>query len=153
MNQQKSIRMTPEEAHAFVESHNKCALVSLGADGYPHIVAMNYVTDNGDILMTSYGRAQKVLNFKRNPRAAIMIDTGRKYKDIKGVMLRGQVEVVEGPDAVAQVISMVTGGQQAAGNAGVPTEQVKRRAAKRAVIRFHPERVSSWDHSKIIGDY
>jgi nitroimidazol reductase NimA-like FMN-containing flavoprotein (pyridoxamine 5'-phosphate oxidase superfamily) len=50
----KAIRMTPDEAAGMLESGHGLSLATNGRDSYPHLVAMSYAVDNGDIVMTSY---------------------------------------------------------------------------------------------------
>lgn len=145
MNQRDSIKMTPEQALAYLASRHSCALATNGHDGYPHAVAMWYTVKNGAIMMTSYARAQKIVNLRRDPRATVLVESGATYKELSGVMVRGRVDLIDGPAALAEVLSLT--GADPANPAAV------RRAQKRVVMRFHPERWASWDHSKIVGDY
>jgi PPOX class probable F420-dependent enzyme len=146
--------MTPEEAMAMLEKAHGLSLATIGPDGYPHLVAMSYGLDNGDIVMTSYGKAQKVVNLRRNPRAAIMVESGIAYDKLKGVMVRGRAEIIEGADAVIAAMRVVvahTSGaaaSQAAASIEI-SDGYRRQAAKRVVIRIHPETWASWDHSKL----
>ncbi len=145
MNQRNSIKLTPEQALAYVASRHSCALATNGKDGYPHVVAMWYTVRDGAIMMTSYGRAQKIVNLRRDPRATVLVESGAKYKELKGVMMRGQVELSEGPAALPEILRLT--GADPANPAAV------RRVQKRVLMRFTPERWASWDHSKIVGDY
>ena len=65
----KTIRMTQAEASERREKSDSCSLATIDRDGYPHIVAMGYAVDQGDIVMTSFAKAQKVVNLRRNPRS------------------------------------------------------------------------------------
>jgi PPOX class probable F420-dependent enzyme len=145
MNQRNSIKMTPEQARAYLASRHNCAFATNGHDGYPHVVAMWYTLKDGMILMTSYARAQKIVNLRRDPRATVLVESGTTYKELSGVMIRGHVELVEGPAALAEVLSLT--------GADPNNPAVVRRVQKRVLMRFHPERWASWDHSKIVGDY
>jgi len=147
--------MAPEEAAAMLETAHGLSLATIGRDGYPHLVAMSYGLDNGDIVMTSYGKAQKAVNLRRNPRAAIMVESGKAYNTLKGVMVRGRAEIIGDTDAVIAAMRLI--GARAARAAGSPqapvsieiSEGYRRQAAKRVVIRIHPEKWASWDHSKL----
>jgi len=154
----KVIRMTPAEANAMLQSTPNCSLATLDRDGYPHLVSMSFALDaDGNIVMTSFGKAQKVINLQRNPKVAIMVEHGTAYDKIKGVMIRGRAEVVEGPEAVLAAMKLVVGkmarlsGKAIASNDVVITEAYRRQAEKRIVIRIHPEKWASWDHSKLAG--
>jgi len=150
--------MTHAEASNWLERGENCSLATIDRDGYPHIVAMAYAVDRGDIVMTSFAKAQKILNLRRNPRAAIMVESGKAYHSLKGVMVRGRAEIIENTDAVLNVLSLVTRrmaqatssrAQRGADVNDQITQQARGLAAKRVVIRLRPEKWASWDHSKL----
>jgi PPOX class probable F420-dependent enzyme len=145
MNQRNSIKMTPEQALAYLASRHNCAFATNGHDGYPHVVAMWYTLNDGVILMTSYARAQKIVNLRRDPRATVLVESGATYKELSGVMVRGRIELTEGPAALAEVLNLTGADPQ--------NPAAVRRVQKRVLMRFLPERWASWDHSKIVGDY
>jgi PPOX class probable F420-dependent enzyme len=154
----KLIRMTPGEASAMLEGTPNLSLATLDRDGYPHLVAMSFALDaHGNIVMTSFGKAQKVVNIRRNPRVAVMVEHGLAYDKIKGVMIRGRAEIVEGTNAVLEAMRLVVGkmvrpaGKPVEPGSVVITEAYRRQAEKRVVIRIHPEKWASWDHSKLSG--
>jgi hypothetical protein len=83
------ISLTPDEQTQFLCDNRKCALATVDQHGFPHVVAMNFRERDGAYYMTSYGKAQKVLNIRRNPKVGIMVETGGAYAELKGVMVRG----------------------------------------------------------------
>jgi PPOX class probable F420-dependent enzyme len=155
----KAIRMTQAEAWDWLEKGENCSLATIDGDGYPHVVAMAYGVDNGDVVMTSFAKAQKVKNLQRNPHAAVMVESGKAYHTLKGVMARGPAEILENTDQVLQVLSLITrrmaranGGRERASSEPVNdpiAQQARGLATKRVVIRIHPEKWASWDHSKL----
>lgn len=154
----KLIRMTPAETNAMLQGTPNCSLATLDRDGYPHLVAMSFALDaHGRIVMTSFGKAQKVVNLKRNPRVAVMVEHGLAYDRIKGVMIRGRAEIVEDTEAVLETMRQVVAkaarisGKAVEPDSVVITDAYRRQAAKRVVIRIHPEKTASWDHSKLSG--
>jgi len=158
-NTRQAIRMTEREAWAWLEKGGNCSLATIDRDGYPHIVAMAYAIEDGDIVMTSFAKAQKVVNLYRNPRAAVMVESGRNYHTLKGVMVRGRAEIIANTEKVLHVLDLIgrrlttgDGKQSHRDQAGVGdpiSEQARRLASKRVVIRLHPEKWASWDHSKL----
>src|SRR5262252_6987893 len=100
MNRRRQIRLSPEEQAAFLREHRKAALATLDQDGFPHVVAMNFLAKDGAFYMTSYGKAQKVVNIRRNPKVALMVEAGNAYSELRGVMVRGRCEIIEGADAI-----------------------------------------------------
>ena len=98
------IRLTPDEQTAFLRENRKAALATLDQHGFPHVVAMNFIVRDGAYYMTSYGKAQKVMNIRRNPKVGVMVETGGAYAELKGVMVRGDCELIEEPERVAEVL-------------------------------------------------
>jgi len=148
--------MTPAEATAMLEATPNLSLATIDRDGYPHQVAMSFALDaHGDIVMTSFGKAQKVLNLQRNPRVGVMIEHGVAYDKIKGVMIRGRAEIVEDANAVLNTLRLVVAkmarvsGKPVDPASVVISDTYRRQAEKRVVIRIHPEKWASWDHSKL----
>src|SRR5229473_5957318 len=100
MDRRRQIQLSADEQAAFLREHRKAALATIDKDGFPHIVAMNFYVEDGVFYMTSYGKAQKVVNILRNPRVALMVEAGDKYSELRGVMVRGYCEIIEGAEAV-----------------------------------------------------
>ncbi len=142
------IRLTPDEQAAFLREHRKCALATVNQHGFPHVVAMNFTVRDGAFYMTSYGKAQKVVNIRRNPKVGVMVEAGGAYAELKGVMVRGDCEIIEDPHTVGEVLSWLGVGRTAERPAGAA-----RSAPKRVVLKITPHNLTSWDHSKLGGRY
>ena len=95
MDRRKSIQLTPEESQRFMEEGRTATLATNGRDGYPHFVAMWYGIKDGDLVMTTYGKSQKAVNIRRDPRATMMWEAGTAYNKLRGLMIRGRAELVE----------------------------------------------------------
>ena len=142
------IRLAPEEQAEFLRQNRKCALATIDKDGFPHVVAMSYYEKGGAYYMTSYGKAQKVVNIRRNPKVGIMVETGGAYAELKGVMVRGDCDLIEEPERVAEVMGWLGEGRTSARPAGAP-----RSAPKRVVLKITPHKTFTWDHAKLGGRY
>ena len=142
------IGLDPHEQAEFLRTQSKAALATIDNAGYPHVVAMSYFVKDGAFYMTSYSKAQKVLNIRRNPKVGLMIESGGSYGELRGVLVRGTCEILEGVEAVEEAFA---GMAEARG-------QPRRREAvssapKRVVLKIVPEKVFSWDHTKLGGRY
>ena len=142
------IRLTADEEAAFLREHRKCALATLDQDGFPHLVAMNFAVRDGAYYMTSYGKAQKVLNIRRNPRVGLMVEAGSAYAELRGVMVRGHCEILESAEAVAEVFAWMAEDRREPRPAGA-----SRSAPKRVVLKVVPAKTVTWDHAKLGGRY
>ena len=142
------IRLTPDEQAQFLRQNRKCALATVDQHGFPHVVAMNFREKDGAYYMTSYGKAQKVLNVRRNPKVGIMVETGGAYAELKGVMVRGDCEIIEEPEAIAETLRLLGEGRTTERPAGA-----SRSAPKRVVLKITPRKTFTWDHAKLGGRY
>lgn len=149
----RQIRLTPEEHAAFLRDNPKCALATIDQDGFPHVVAMGFYVEDGIYYMTSYAKAQKVVNIRRNPKVGLMVETGKSYAELKGVMVRGACEVIDDVETVRAVMNHRRGSPES----GVRGESGRRgsldSAPKRVVLKVTPHKTTSWDHSKLGGRY
>src|SRR5437773_12270125 len=144
------IRLTPDEQAAFFREHKKAALATIDKDGFPHVVAMNYFARDGAFYMTSYGKAQKVVNVRRNPKVALMMETGDSYAELRGVMIRGHCEILEDERSVQAAFESRT---EAQANPSPVQPGAVASAPKRVVLKIVPEKIVSWDHRKLGGKY
>jgi nitroimidazol reductase NimA-like FMN-containing flavoprotein (pyridoxamine 5'-phosphate oxidase superfamily) len=109
---------------------------------------MNFIVRDGAYYMTSYGKAQKVMNIRRNPKVGVMVETGGAYAELKGVMVRGDCELIEDPERVAEVLSWLGEGRSTARPAGAVAARPS--ASPSRSSRAKP---LSWDHKKLGGRY
>ena len=142
------IRLDPDEQAAFLREQSKAALATIDTDGYPHVVAMSYCVKDGAFYMTSYGKAQKVLNIRRNPKVGLMIEAGASYGELRGVMVRGTCEIIEGAPAVEEAFA-----DMAAARGQPRRRESIASAPKRVVLKVVPHKLTSWDHRKLGGRY
>jgi len=150
MKRRDQIKLSPEAQTEFLRTARKAALATVDKDGFPHVVAMNFVARDGAILMTSYGKAQKVINIRRNPKVAVMVETGRTYADLRGVMIRGECEIIEDLATVEATMRAIV--QKDSGGVEIARGPL-RSAAKRVVLKVIAKKIASWDHSKLGGHY
>ncbi len=148
MSRRNHIRLTPEQQAEFLAQARTMSLCTIDKDGYPHVVAMAYMEKDGCIYMSSYGKAQKVVNIRRNPKVAVMIESGTAYDQLKGLMIRGRCEVIDEPEEVWSLMRQ-TREKQGEKVSAEEEAQLRTRTQKRVVLKIIPEKVASWDHSKL----
>jgi PPOX class probable F420-dependent enzyme len=144
----RQIHLTPDEQAEFLRANRKTALATLDKDGFPHLVAMTVGVSDGVYYMTSYAKAQKVMNIRRNPKVALMVEAGGSYAELKGVMVRGVCDIIEGEEAVRDAWAIISGLDKAPRR-----KETNDSAAKRVVLKVTPVRTVSWDHAKLGGRY
>jgi hypothetical protein len=114
---------------------------------------MWYVVDDaGNVLMTTFGKSQKVKNVERDPRCSLLVESERSYDKLKGLLIRGQAEIVRDAAVVFDTLLAVNRKYQQG-----PEELVRplfeKQSKKRVLMKIVPERASSWDHAKLGGAY
>jgi PPOX class probable F420-dependent enzyme len=149
MSRRDEIEFTTQELAEFLARPHKAALATIDKNGFPHVVAMGYRYKDGIIYMTSYRKAQKVLNARRNPKVGVMVEVGDRYSEYRGVMIRGICEVIDDPQVVRETMRGVG---ESATNAGVPSGAASS-VPKRVVLKITPQKIASWDHGKLGGRY
>jgi PPOX class probable F420-dependent enzyme len=153
MSRRHAIALTPAEQQEFLETAQTMTLASVDRHGYPHLVAMWFVLDpDGTVLMTTYAKSQKALNLRRDPRCTLLVERGLRYDQLQGVMIRGRAILEADVERTLDVLTRIHrkhGGEQPEGL----REILRAQARKRVTVRIAPERVSSWDHTKLGGAY
>ncbi|HLK10321.1 MAG TPA: TIGR03618 family F420-dependent PPOX class oxidoreductase [Candidatus Binatia bacterium] len=155
MNRRRQIALTPDEQREFLAAGRTIVLTSLDRRGYPHPVAMWYAVEpDGAVVMTTFAKSQKAVNLRRDPRCALLLEAGRTYDELKGLLIRGRAELDGDIEHVLDVLERVHARYGMPGEPGAALRAaLAAQARKRVVIRVRPERVSSWDHRKLGGAY
>ncbi|MCP4007763.1 MAG: pyridoxamine 5'-phosphate oxidase [bacterium] len=157
MSRRDQIRMTDDEIRKYLENQHTITVVSNGVGGFPHPVPMWFgLDDDLSIRMATYRTSQKILNIERDPRVSLLSESGNQYEELSGVVLYGHAELIHDIELAIDTLIDASGGlgmpDDAKTNPDVRKAMIGR-AEKRVVIRVKPERIVSWDHSKLGGTY
>jgi PPOX class probable F420-dependent enzyme len=143
MSRRDQIKMTDDEVWAYLEGVHTLQVASLNADGTPHLAAMFYAVVDGQVGFWTYGKSQKIVNLRRDPRLSVMVETGQAYAELRGATITGRARIVDDGD---QVIAF--------GEALYPRYFGELNdMAKAGVVYVEPDKIVSWDHSKLGGGY
>lgn len=154
MNKRSAIELSDEERQQYLSRAPTVILVSIGRDGYPHAVPMWFVVEgDGCIYMTTYARSQKVVNVRRNPKVALLVESGLRYEELKGVLIRGHAAVIEDSDLCVRLLLRMHARHSGEALPEEADDVMRAQARKRVVLKVSPERVTSWDHQKLGGAY
>ena len=151
MSRRDAIKMTPEEADAFLAEEKTVTCATNGLHGFPHLMPLWYVVRDGRIWAWTYAKSQKVRNLERDPRATLQVETGIEYAELRGVMLRCDVEIHRDVEVVTdfamELIDRYMGGGEEA------REGFRQQAPKRVALEFVERDRVTWDHRKLGGTY
>ena len=145
--------MAPEEVRAFLDEERTVVCATNGRDGLPHLMPLWYVRRGEDLWAWTFAKSQKVRNLERDPRASLQVEAGEEYQELRGVMLKCDVEVIRETDRVGdlglEIFTRYTGGELG----DEVRAMVARQAAKRVAMRFAERERATWDHRKLEGVY
>ena len=144
------IAMTDEEVADFLSGAHTLQVASINADGTPHLVAMYYAMADGRIAFWTYGKSQKVVNLRRDPRLTVMAEAGGSYGELRGVSITGTAEVADDPETVVGVGEALYPRYFGELN-DLAREGVRESGRKRVAVFVDPSRTVSWDHRKQSG--
>ncbi len=145
--------MSDEDIQAFLEAGRDLQVASINADGTPHLVTMWYAVRDGEVAFWTYAKSQKIVNLRRDPRLTVLVATGGTYEELRGVSISGHAELVEDRDEVVSYGEAVYERYWGPLDNDMVREGVRTMGAKRVVVVVKPEKVVSWDHSKLGGNY
>ena len=147
--------MTDDEVTAVLDQQRVLNVATLGPTGHPHVVAMWYVLLDGRPSFWTFGKSQKVLNLRRDPRITGLVESGDSYNELRGVELVGTGRIVEGFDDIVTIGRSVAAKYQGSEAAESPDVLafLEAQAHKRVGVVIDVERTVSWDHTKLAGAY
>ena len=144
--------MADEEVEEFLHGRHTMNVATLDPRGRIHLVAMWYGFLDGAPAFWTFGKSQKIVNLRRDPRLTALVESGEQYEELRGVELVGTGTVIDDRDQI-----MALGRSVFERYTGPYSEDLapvlKATGAKRLVVRIEVESVVSWDHSKLGGRY
>jgi PPOX class probable F420-dependent enzyme len=155
MSRRDQIKLSEEELLELLEGERIAVVSSNGPRGFPHSMPLWYVPRGGEIWIWTYAKSQKVRNLERDPRATVLVETGREYGELRGAMIEAEAEIHRDFETVIGFAEELTV-RYAAGIDSVQGDAkaaLEAQAPKRAAIHFKPRRVATWDHRKLGGTY
>jgi hypothetical protein len=167
MSRREQIRMSGQEAAAFLAHERVVTCATIGPRGWPHLMPLWYVPREAPggqpgprLWAWTYAASQKARNLERDARATLQVEAGDTYDQLRGVMLECDVVLHRGVEVVAalgrEVFTRYAVAPGEAPPAELPAEvaeMVARQAPKRVALEFVERHRASWDHRKLGGVY
>ena len=145
--------MTGEEVRAFLAEKMVMQCATNGPRGLPHMVALWFVADGGELRSWTYAKSQKARNLERDPRATLGLEEGVQYQELRGLMFECDVELERDPVTVERFGLELFDRYAPGGLNDEVRAMVAKQAQKRVGLTFRPTRTVSWDHRKLHGAY
>ncbi len=152
MSRRDQIKMTDGEVLAFLDEEKVLVCATNGQDGFPHLMPLWYVVRDGELWAWTFAKSQKVKNLQRDARATVQVEAGTEYQELRGVMLKTEVEVIADTDRVAG-LGLDIFRRYSGGASGELADEVRamvlKQAEKRVALRFGETERATWDHRKL----
>jgi len=143
--------MTPAEVDAFLAAERTCRVATTGAGGRPHVSPLWFVWDGSALWLNSTVHSQRWTDLARDPRVAVVVDTGEEYGELRGVELAGTATPVgpvprtdSGPVAELAAPELLFAHKYAGTDRFAPD-------GRHAWLQVVPDKIVSWDFRKIPG--
>ena len=155
----KDITMTPAEIQAFLASGHTLQVATIGKSGVPHLAPMWFVMDDGRVVFRSFTKSQKIVNLQRDPRLTVLHERGLAYAELQGVMIQGTGTLIEDPSYVLETYRRLAAKYPMVGDEPVDLDDdaleaaFGRFASKNTAVAVEPEKIVTWDHTKLGGAY
>ncbi len=147
-----SVRLSPDEAWAVVEASHTGILTSLRRDGVPIALPIWFVVLERRIYVSGPATANRVGRVGRNPRVSFLVESGKRWAELRAVHFTGRARIVTEADLLARVAAALD-----AKYASFRTQRTAMPAATRAhyevdlaTIEITPDNhILSWDNARL----
>jgi PPOX class probable F420-dependent enzyme len=154
VNRRAAIRFTDEEAAAFLDEQRTVICATNGHDGFPHLMPLWYVVRDGTLWAWTYAKSQKTKNLERDPRATLQVETGERYDQLRGLMLRTEAVLHRDETTILDFVEELSARYAPPGvDPAVLRDGFAKQVPKRVAIEFTEVGRVSWDHRKLGGTY
>ena len=99
------------------------------------------------------------MNLQRNPKLSVLVETGDDYSHLQGVMIKGTAKLVTDPAYVLSIYGGLAAKYPMINDTPVELDvdgleaAFGRFASKNTAVVVEPNRVITWDHTKLGGAY
>jgi nitroimidazol reductase NimA-like FMN-containing flavoprotein (pyridoxamine 5'-phosphate oxidase superfamily) len=113
-----------------------------------------FAVEDGAIVLETFSKSQKVKNLERDPRITLLFEDGDEYNALRGASIGARAELIQDDIERVHALHMAVLLRNTPDIPRDVLEQASRSMApKKTAILVRPEKIVSWDHSKLEGIY
>ncbi len=149
-----SLALTDAEIDQLMSTVGRCRIATLGPGEDINLTPMTFGWAGGKAYI--FARGQKVANLRSGPKATVLVDVGEAWRELKGIMMRGEAHVLEDADAEAADEHLAAAQLNLGRKHGLTAEdgKVKPYAAtatdrSRRWLVFEPRHVVTWNNENL----
>ncbi|MEV7319533.1 pyridoxamine 5'-phosphate oxidase family protein [Streptomyces sp. NPDC093970] len=146
----RKIMMTPGELDEFLTAQRTCRVATVSSSGAPHVSALWFAWDGRSLWLYSVVRSQRWKDLSRDPRVAVVVDSGEEYDQLRGVELRGTVEFVGEVPRTGELVAELDYVETLFARKNFGLDEMPH-DGRHAWARLTPEKIASWDFRKLGG--
>ncbi|MDG1990616.1 MAG: pyridoxamine 5'-phosphate oxidase family protein [Dehalococcoidia bacterium] len=141
----KKYKLDDKSINQLIYSSKILNLATISKNGIPHLVPMWFVLDDQlNINFTSYYKSQKIVNLKRDNRIVVMVESGIKYQELKGITIEGIAKMDSNKELILQTVNSIT----AKYGVNRTASDIDNIINKRVNVKIIPKKITTWDLSK-----
>ncbi|MEV7980493.1 MULTISPECIES: pyridoxamine 5'-phosphate oxidase family protein [Streptomyces] len=144
----RKIMMTPGELDDFLTTQRTCRVATVSASGAPHVSALWFAWDGTSLWLYSVVRSQRWKDLSRDPRVAVVVDSGEEYDQLRGVELRGTVEFVGEVPRTGELVAELDYIETVFARKNFGLDEMPH-DGRHAWARLTPTKIASWDFRKL----
>jgi PPOX class probable F420-dependent enzyme len=89
----------------FLSQKDVAVLSTLQQDGAPLAMPMWFLADSEYLYMLSLAQTRKVRNLRRDPRLCVVVESGTRGAEVRGVTIQGRAEFVERAEDIQPIVA------------------------------------------------
>ena len=144
----RRIMMTADELDEFLTTQRTCRVATVSADGAPHVSTLWFAWDGAALWLYSITRSKRWADLRRDPRVAVVVDTGEEYGELRGAELSGTVEFIGEAPRTGEPSPELTAVEALFARKNFGLDEMPH-DGRHAWMRLTPESVASWDFRKL----
>jgi PPOX class probable F420-dependent enzyme len=146
-----SVQLSPDEAWAVVTASHTGIFTSLRRDGVPIALPVWFAVLDRRIYVSGPATAKRLLRIRRDPRVSFLVESGKRWSELRAVHLTGRARIVTEPERLAKVAAALTAKYAAfrTARASMPDATRAHYEVPRATIEIVPDaRMLTWDNAR-----
>ena len=153
----RDLALTDDERDEILSSEWNMRISTVSPSGRINSTPLWFAWHDGRIW--AYCRGQKVKNMRRDPRCTVLVDRNEKFPELQGIMIQGDVTILEDAHAEAAEPGLATvreimGRKYHRGHGPEPEGEPRPMAASARGstgrwVKIVPTHVVTWDNTKI----
>lgn len=146
------MRLSVDEAWTVLEAAHTGILTSMRSDGMPVTLPVWFVALDRCIYVSGPTTTKKFARVRRDPRVSFLVESGRRWAELRGVHLTGRARIVTEPELQERVAAALGAKYSAyrTSRAAMPDATRAKYDVATTTIEIVPdERILSWDNARL----